>query len=63
MELEPMSQRGVGCTQVVKLPRTRRYFFGPSLWISSPQKYASGGCVPNMLWSARPAIDAVPEAL
>ncbi len=55
IEPEPISQRGVGCTQVVKFPRTSLYFLGPSLWISSPQKNASGACVPNMLWSARPS--------
>ena len=35
------SQRGVGCTQVVKPPFVIRYFFGPVFWMVSPKKYTS----------------------
>ncbi len=56
------SQRGVGCTQVVNPPRVILYFFGPSFSISSPQKYASGSCVPKKLRSTRVPSDAVPAA-
>ena len=64
-ESETSSQRGVGCTHVVKPPWVMRYVLGPSFSIDSPQKYASGSCVPNRLRSTdvRPARLAMPEAM
>ena len=38
----PTSQRGVGWTQVVKLPRVTTYFFGLRFSMRSPQKITSG---------------------
>ena len=48
------SQRGVGCTQVVKPPFVMRYFFAPVFWMVSPKKYTSVSAV-----SAWPAIEVV----
>ncbi len=46
------SQRGVGCTQVVKPPLVILYFLGPVFSIVSPKKYTSVSAV--SAWLAMP---------
>ena len=62
------SQRGVGCTHVVKPPFVIRYFFGPIFSTVSPKKYTSVSWLPRgggasapgraCCWAASPIDDA-----